>query len=193
MGSGIFIEKVIKYFSNAVSCRIQLYFKVILLNFIIALSSWNTIIAQDKFTEEKPDPSFLYDEIPVRLFVEGVGSFNLDVIYTTNEELYIKVEDLFKPLSIPCIVAQQGDSLGGFIGNENRSYSIDFNKNEIRIKDKIYQTQGKIVKEMGAIYLESSLFAEAFGIVLTFNFRALTINLKSDFELPVLKQQRLEK
>ena len=45
---------------------------------------------------------------------------------------------------------------------------------------------------MGAIYMESSVFSGTFGINLLFNFSSLSIHLKSNFELPVLKQQRLE-
>jgi hypothetical protein len=37
------------------------------------------------------------------------------------------------------------------------------------------------------------MFAVVFGLTLTFNYRALTIKVVSDFELPVLKQLRIEK
>lgn len=50
-----------------------------------------------------------------------------------------------------------------------------------------------MLKEMGSIYMESNLFADLFGIALNFNFRSLTIQLKADFELPFVKQQRIDK
>jgi len=49
-----------------------------------------------------------------------------------------------------------------------------------------------LIKETGALYVESSLFAEAFGIKLTFNFRTLTLILKSDFELPIIKEMHIK-
>ena len=46
---------------------------------------------------------------------------------------------------------------------------------------------------MSEVYLESSILAEAFGISLSFNYRALSIILKSNFELPVIKLERIKK
>jgi len=149
--------------------------------------------AQTKFANDKEVPSLTYDEIPVLVIVEGYRNFYIDIIYTNNELLYINIEDLFKALSISCVFGQKGDSLTGFIENESRTYLIDYNTKQIKVGDKIINTKNGLVKEMGSLYMESSLFAEAFGITLTFNYRALSIILKSDFELPVIKLQRIEK
>jgi len=100
---------------------------------------------------------------------------------------------LFNKLKVICVVGQNGDSLSGFVENENKTYSIDYNSGQIKVGDKIIKSQNGLIKEMGAIYMESPLFAEAFGIEMTFNYRSLCIILKSSFELPIIKQQRLEK
>jgi hypothetical protein len=149
--------------------------------------------AQDNFIDEKPVISFSYDELPVLVMVEGFKSFYTDAIYANDDLLYVNVEELFKTLGIPCASLQKVDSLAGFIENVNRKYLIDFNSRQIRVGDRTVNTKNGLVREMGTIYMESSLFAEAFGITLTFNYRALTLILKADFELPVIKQQRIEK
>jgi len=179
-----------KHILHAQRSFIYFYFLLFITLVIIPVSKTK---AQNSLTYERPDTSFVYDEIPVLVLVEGYGSFYIDVIYTDNDLLYINIEDLFKTLKIACFVGQKGDSLGGFIENEGRTYLISFDKKQVKVGDKIIKSKNGLLKEMGAVYMESSLFGEAFGITMTFNFRALTIILKSEFELPVIKQQRIEK
>ncbi len=134
-----------------------------------------------------------YDEIPVHVLIEGVGSFYVDAFYTNTNYLYIDIGDLFKTLSIQCVFTPGGDSITGFIEKESRPYLIDYQAKKIFIDGKSINPANGLIKEMGTLYVESSLFEEAFGIILTFNFRALTLILKSNFELPLIKQMRLEK
>jgi hypothetical protein len=150
------------------------------------------IKAQDSFIDEDAIYAFAYDEIPVLVMVEGYKNFYVDAIYANNDLLYVNIAALFQTLNIPCTVGQKDDIIVGFIENESRTYVIDYIQKQIKIGNKIINTNNGLVKEMGSLYLESSLFAEAFGITMTFNYRALTIILKSDFELPIIKQQRLE-
>ena len=148
--------------------------------------------ARDNFIDEKGVIlPLVYDGFSVHVIVEGYGIFDVDAIYANDGLLYVNIEDLFKTLKIPCNVGQNEDLLGGFI--ETRTYFIDYNTGQIKVGAKIINAKNGLVKEKGAFYVESSLFAEAFGIILTFNFRALTIILKSNFELPIIKQLRIEK
>ena len=150
--------------------------------------------AQESGLIPKKDNTAQYDQISVLVMVEGSGSFYLDVQYDAKaNRLFVNTEDLFKALLIPCKVGQRGDSLGGFIENENRKYAIDFKAGKIVVGDKTFDVQNRLLKEMGSVYMESSLLDEAFGIILTFNFRALTVLLKANFELPIIKMQRVEK
>ena len=151
------------------------------------------MMAQTIPGSNKQDSSFVFDEFPVLFLVEGYGSFYFDVLYSNKNALYVNVEELFKMVNIACVAGQKGDSLGGFIETESQTYVIDFHGKQIRVGSKTFKSENRLVKETGAIYMESSLFEEAFGIKLTFNFRALTIILKSNFELPVIKLMRIEK
>jgi len=147
----------------------------------------------DNFIAKNEVSAFAFDGFPVNVIVEGYNNFYIDAIYANDGLLYVNIGDLFKTLNIPCIIGQNGDIIDGFIENESRTYSIDYNTGQIKVGDKTVNAKNGLVKEMGTLYMESSLFAEAFGIILTFNYRALTIILKSNFELPIIKQLRIEK
>jgi hypothetical protein len=166
-------------------------FAVIFLLFLTAILPYNNLTAQTKVTDTDINTS--YDEIPVTVSIEAYGSINLNVIYTEDNLLYINVEELFKKLKINCAVSLSGDSINGFTENESKPYLIDYNLRQIKTGNKIWNNRKGVVKETGIIYLESSLFAETFGVTVTFNFRSLTCFLKSNFELPLIKELRIEK
>jgi hypothetical protein len=134
-----------------------------------------------------------YDQIPVDVIVTGFDNFTVDAIYFKNNMLCVNIEDLFKALKIPCHLSKDGNSMTGFIENEKHSYSIDLATNQIKSGTKSINPKNGLVKEQGILYLESTQFSEVFGISLTFNYRSLSMVLKSNFELPVLKLQRNEK
>lgn len=167
--------------------------KAIFILLIIYTTTEVQINGQDKSNEETDGIPFAFDEIPVFVIVEGYKNFYVDAIYANNDLLYINVNELFKEIGIQCVMSHNGDGISGFIGNENRKYSIDFNSGEILTGTKTINAKKGMLKENETLYLESSLFSQVFGMTLTFNFRALTLILKSDFELPVIKQLRLEK
>ena len=149
--------------------------------------------AQDHFIPERELAPFAYEEIPVRVVAEGYKIFYVNAVYANNKLLYVNIKDLFATLGIPCITGQKGNSLEGFIDPGSRPYRVDFTLKQIINGDKTVECKNALVKEMGNLYLECSLFAEAFGISTTFNYRAICIFLKADFELPAMKQIRIEK
>ena len=149
--------------------------------------------AQATLDDNVESPVFTFDEIPVRVMIEGYKLFYIDAIYGNNKKLFVNVEDLFNTLDISCVSAQNKNSFSGFVETESRIYSIDYDAKQIKVGSKIIKSRNGFLKESGALYIETSLFAEAFGITLTFNYRTLTILLKSEFELPVTKQLRIEK
>ena len=185
--------RIVSTYLHILHFRLAFIFKYLFLIFVLGFLFIGKVDAQEPIPGQEGDTSFTYDVFPVFVLIEGVGNFYLDVFYTSNDLLYVNVEDLFKTLSIPCFVGQKGDSLGGFIENESRPYIIDFKAKQVKVGSKTVNTKEGLKKDMGAIYMESSLFAEAFGITMTFNYRALAIILVSSFELPILKQQRLER
>ena len=188
------------YISNvAANCMLvvhggfSFWVKGVFLLFILFTIPESVVKAADHYIGEKEVTPFVYDEIPVHVIVEGYNNFYVDAIYTNTKVLYVNIEDLFKTINIPCLAGPKGNTIGGFIENESQTYLIDYDTKKIIIGARTINSGNGLVKEMGALYMESSLFAEAFGILLNFNYRTLSITLKSNFELPVIKQQRIEK
>ncbi|MBT8317629.1 SdrD B-like domain-containing protein [Lutibacter sp.] len=147
-----------------------------------------------EYEKEIPlDPINTYDEVPVEIIVKGYLRFEADVIITDKRLVYVNVEELFKKLGIFCEVENGGGVLKGFIENERIPYLIDFDSKQITRGDRIITSENGIVRELGSIYVETSVLSEAFGLHMVFNFRSLSIKLEADFELPMVKQARLEK
>jgi hypothetical protein len=165
---------------------------IFLLIFSAALPC-NKATAQTNFTAAVKDVNIVYDEIPVTVLIEGYGDISLNVLYTGDDLLYINIEELFKKLKINCEVSPSGDSISGVAENESKPYLIDYSLKQIKKGSKIQNNQKGLIKEMGITYMESSLLAETFGITIIFNFRSLTCVLKSNFELPLIKELRLQK
>ncbi len=151
-----------------------------------------SIQASDYFKETPLEPINTFDEVPVEIIVKGYLRFEADVIITDKQLVYVNVEDLFKNLGILCVVENNGTLLKGFIENESIRYVIDFDLKQITRGDRNIKSENGIVKELGAIYVETAIMNEAFGLNMLFNFRSLTIKLDADFELPMVKQARLE-
>ncbi|MFA5297519.1 MAG: hypothetical protein WC389_04850, partial [Lutibacter sp.] len=145
------------------------------------------------FRDKELNPIISFDEVPVEIIIKGYGSIEVDVIITESNLLYIDIADLFRKLGIQCIENNNGNILSGFIENESKPYIIDFNKQQIIVGKNTIPSQNGIVKELNAIYIESTIITEAFGLNMIFNYRSLSIKLEADFELPLVKQMRLEK
>lgn len=96
-------------------------------------------------------------------------------------------------MGIYCLSENEGNTLKGFIEHENRLYQIDYDSKQIRKDNSTIKSIHGIVKEFGAMYIEMNIMNEAFGLNMLFNFRSLSIKLQADFELPMVKQARLEK
>lgn len=139
------------------------------------------------------DASSDYDDISVLVVVDGYGSFYTNALYSANGLLYVSVEDLFKYLKIPCVGGDKGESLSGFLGSETRNYVISYKTGTLKVNPKVTDIRKGLIKQTGSLYLESSLFGPLMGVNLTFNFRSLSLKVKSDFELPAVKERRLEK
>jgi hypothetical protein len=148
--------------------------------------------AIEEIIDIKLDPVVSFDEVPVGFVANGYLKFETDVVITESKKVYINIEELFKNLGIKCISESDGNILTGFIENESKIYLIDFNANQIRIGEKIIRAANGFMQESGAIYIESTVLTEAFGLQIIFNYRSLSIKLEANFELPLIKQMRLE-
>src|SRR5660397_48614 len=167
MGKRIFISKA-KCWMRIVRVRFLFLLKrLFLIMLLITLTELEVKAAPAALVEGIDVPAFTFEGFPVQVIVQGYSSFYVDAIYANNELLYVNIEHLFKTLNIPCFVGQGGDRLNGFIENESRTYSVDYYAGQIKVGDKTIHAKKELVKEAGSLYMESSLFSEAFGISLT--------------------------
>ncbi|NOR75114.1 MAG: hypothetical protein GQ525_08130, partial [Draconibacterium sp.] len=148
--------------------------------------------AIDEIIDIELEPIISLDDVPVDFVVNGYLKFETDVIITESNKVYINTEDLFANLGIKCNTENDGNQLIGFIENENKTYNIDFNAKQITIGNRIIKSTNGIINESNAIYVESTVLTEAFGLDIIFNYRSLSIKMETNFELPIIKKMRLE-
>jgi hypothetical protein len=148
--------------------------------------------ASNEIIEIELEPVISFDELPIDCIINGSLRFEIDVVITQSDKVYINIEDLFRNLGIKCISENDGNLLSGFIENENNIYSLDFNVKQITIGNKTIKSSNGFIKESGAIYVETTIITEAFGFNILFNYRSLSMKMEINFEFPVIKQKRLE-
>lgn len=163
--------------------------KSILLAFLLICCFQNIKLHASDF---ESDPE--YEEIFVFMRVQGVGSFEINALYSyNNDQLLISVIELFQYLHINYEVSHYLDSITGFLIDEQKTYLIDHPNQLIRIDDNIISLKdNEIVKTDLGIFLQTGVYGRAFGLYCTFHFRSLSVELKTELELPAIRELRLE-
>jgi len=152
---------------------------------LILLGSADKLYAQD---DEYPE----YDEISVFLMIQGVGGYEMNAIYM-EDHLYISITDLFQLLKINHVSPQSFDSVSGFFLQENSLYSISQPASTIVFGNtRLPLDKRALIKTDMGLYMRTDIYGKAFGLNLIFNFRSLSLELKTTLELPVIKELRLE-
>lgn len=134
-----------------------------------------------------------YEEIPVFLRVQGIGGYEIFSVYSyTHSRIYLPVTDLFTLLRINQQTSPQYDTISGFLLDESKSYLIDYpNRRILMQRDTIHLKDNDIIQTNTGLYLYLGLFGKAFGLYGTFNFRTLSIEIKTDLELPAIRDLRI--
>ena len=133
-----------------------------------------------------------YDEVPVFLEVPNVGGGDITCVIS-GTELFLPVTDLFDFLKIKNVPDQNLESVSGFFISAEAPYVISRKENLITYQDKIYKLKpGDLIRTESNLYLKSSYFGEVFGLDCSFNFRSLSVAIKSKLELPLIREMKLE-
>lgn len=133
-----------------------------------------------------------YDEVLVYLNVQQIGGAEIPSLIK-GQDIYLPVMDLFDFLKIKNTVSPHLDSITGFFLNPGAAYLIDRNNNQIIFQGKTYPIEpGGMVATESNLYLKSNYFGQIFGLACTFDFRSLSVNLKTDLELPIIREMRQE-
>lgn len=144
-------------------------------------------------TLQAQTPANDFEEIPVYLRVQGIGGYEIFSVYSyTHSRVYLPVTDLFTLLRINQETSPSYDSISGFLLDENKSYLIDYPNRRILVqRDTIHLKDNDIIQTNTGLYLYLGLFGKAFGLYGTFNFRTLSIEIKTDLELPAIRDLRI--
>jgi hypothetical protein len=135
-----------------------------------------------------------YEEISIFLRVQQIGGFDMSGIfhYTANK-FYLSATDLFTVLRINQETHPGFDSITGFFIDENNRYVIDYPNRQIRIGPATHNfNEDEMLKTETGLYLFVGVYGRAFGLHCSFNFRAMSVEVRSDIELPAIREMRLK-
>lgn len=135
-----------------------------------------------------------YDAFTLAVNVQAVDLKNINAIYDDNQEiLYLPVIELFDYLKINIDKTQANSLISGFLLTERNKYTINTQANTVTVNNQT-QTLSNIdlINKDGVVYLSKSALESLFGLKFDFNFRSLSAKLDADFELPIVRQIKLE-
>ncbi|MEJ1223881.1 carboxypeptidase-like regulatory domain-containing protein [Sediminicola sp. 1XM1-17] len=156
-----------------------LYFLHILLFFFIGLQ---TSAAQQKEIEI----------VPISLEISKLGSYNILCI-VDNYKVYVPVIEFFELLKIKNKHTSNFEEISGFIIQEENNYNLNSLTNEIYFEGKTTAIAPDDIKITGeAVYLEASNFGPIFGLQLNFNYRKMSLGLKTNLKLPFIRSLERE-
>jgi hypothetical protein len=135
-----------------------------------------------------------YEEIPITVRVQGVGGTDLNPLYNyQSNRLFLPITDIFQFLRLKAEPSVTLDTLSGFMVDESKQYLVDNLNKQIFSNGKIYPLkESDLIKTEFGLYLDHQLFGEIFGLFCEFNFRSLSVEIKPDFEIPVIREMRLQ-
>lgn len=132
-----------------------------------------------------------YDELSVEMNVPDLGTIEIPIAIK-GQDAYIPVKELFDYLKIKNEKTANG--VEGFIINPDSTYQITPSDNRILYKNEEYTlTEEDYIQTPLNLYLKSNLFGEIFGLNTNFSFRSLSVTMKTEKDLPVIKEMRLRK
>lgn len=131
-----------------------------------------------------------YDEVPVFVSVQGVGSIEIPAVIS-DEEIYLPVTVLFDFLKIRNTNSVSLDSVSGFFINEEARFLIDKSHNRINYNQKTFAVSPEdFIKTETNLYLKADYFGQVFGLNTRFSFRSLSVSINTALELPVISEMR---
>ncbi|MEZ5082327.1 MAG: SPOR domain-containing protein [Bacteroidales bacterium] len=153
----------------------------IILVFLLAFKPGVNSLAQDY-------PA--YEEIALFLDVPDLGGRDMDVLILDNE-VFLPITDLFDFLMIRNIPSPGLDTISGFFINQDATYLIDREKNQIQYGDKLYELKpGDLIRTETNLYLRSDYFGNIFGLGTEFIFRTMSVRINTRLELPAIREMR---
>ncbi len=132
------------------------------------------------------------EEITVGLTIARLGTYTIPAILV-DDDVYLPVADLFRTVSIKADPSVDFHKVSGFFIEENKLYEVNIDQLRITLGQEIHALKRRdyIVSENN-LYLRRALFGEVFAINCSFDFRALEVTLKTELELPAIRDMLRE-
>ncbi len=135
------------------------------------------------------DVPILY-ETSVYLSVQGLGGLEVPALIN-NDTAYLSITDVFDFLKIRHTLSTGRDSVAGYFVKETNPYLIDLPGGRIHYKGRHYLLKPyDLVRAETGIYLRLEYFGSVFGLPATFNFRSLSVAMKTTMEMPAITEMR---
>lgn len=136
-----------------------------------------------------PEP---YEEIYLSLHIQRIGNLEIPaVIY--QEQAYLPVKTLFDFLKIKNESGADLNTIHGFLIDPKQAFVVDKLNNHILYQGKTIRLKpSDLIRTESDLYLKSDYYGLIFGLSCTFNFRTLSVTLKTDLELPIIRDQKLQ-
>ena len=141
---------------------------------ILLLALFSPILS---YAQKEPE----YDEISVSLNVEGIGMAEMPAVIR-NETVYLPITEVFDFLKIKNNPSSGFESVSGFFINRQAVYLVDRVNHRILYQKKVFALKpDDLIRTETNLYLKSDYFGDVFGLYCTFNFRSLSVTLKTKF------------
>jgi hypothetical protein len=139
-------------------------------------------------SQEEPD----YEEISVFLYIPEIGMVE-EPAYIKGQVLYLSVSDIFTFLKIQNTPSPSYDSVTGYFINPQSLYTVNRTLNRIVYQNTIFGLQpGDLIRTDNNLYLRSDYFGKVFGLECIFDFRRLSVVMKTKLELPLIREMKQE-
>lgn len=157
---------------------------VVLILFVLSFAPFTV---QANFPEDMPP-----EEIPLTMKVDKAGTFEIPAVIA-GTTAYLSITDLFTFLKIKNTASPDWTFVEGYFLNPDDEYSIDYAGMEIQYQGNVYQVRNKdLVQTATGLYLSTGRLRDIFGLECTFQFRSLSVFLKSHDQLPLFRELQQE-
>lgn len=133
-----------------------------------------------------------FEETSVFLNVAGYGGTEMDAL-VREDQLYLPVAAVFQYLKIQHTVSPDQLVISGYFISPAKEYRIENGTDRITLEKKNYKLgPDDLILTASGLYLHSAVYGKVFGLDLTFDFRSLSVTLKTRLDLPVVRENRRE-
>lgn len=132
------------------------------------------------------------EEIPLTMKVDKVGTFEIPAVIV-GTTAYLSITDLFTFLKIKNTSGPDWALVEGYFLSPDDEYAIDYAGQEIQYQGNVYPVSNKdLVQTATGLYLSTGLLHDVFSLDCTFQFRSLSVFLKSHDQLPLFRELQQE-